>query len=164
MTLRPLLLLLLVLTISLPAAAASPVPAPRRIELRVAGVDARVRPLACGIARLPDGRVYDWRCTDVSNRVLLAHAWGAFHALSRAYDRGVLTRGRILRVTGRDGVVRRYRLRWTRVMTRDFTIRGVSWWERAFGPTVVPSITLVTCRGATSDRRLVVRFELVTAR
>ena len=164
MTLRPLLLLLLVLTISLPAAAASPVPAPRRIELRVAGVDARVRPLACGIARLPDGRVYDWRCTDVSNRVLLAHAWGAFHALSRAYDRGVLTRGRILRVTGRDGVVRRYRLRWTRVMTRDFTIRGVSWWGRAFGPTAVPSITLVTCRGATSNRRLVVRFELVPSR
>lgn len=131
---------------------------PRRIELSAAGINARVHPLRCGIERLPDGRIYDWRCAPSSNRVLLAHAYAAFRPLSRAYDRGALRRGRLLVVTDAHGHRHRYRLAWARVVPSSMVYRGLDAWFWAFTSTARPAMTLITCRGARSQSRLVVRF------
>lgn len=161
---RLLLTCLFTLCVAAPAAAADPVTPdpviPRAMTLPVAGIRARVHRLACGVAVLPGRGIYDWRCADPSNRVLLAHAYAAFRPLSRAYDRGALTRGRSLVI--RDHLGRRvvYRLAYARVVPKSMVYKGRDGWSWAYGPTARPSLTLITCRGARSTHRLVVRFVL----
>ena len=164
-SLRPLLLLMLTLAVCAPVTATDPIAPeriiPRVISLPVARIDARVQRIACGVGVLPGRGVYDWRCADPSNRVLLAHAYAAFAPLSRAYDRGLLTRGRRLYVRDQGGRLRVYRLAWARVVWRSMLYRGRGGIFWAYGETARPSVTLITCRGARSTHRLVVRFVLV---
>lgn len=159
---RHLHLLLLLLALVPSAAYADDTPiVPRGISLAAARIESRVRSLACDVGVLPGRGVYDWGCAPPENRVLLAHAYAAFRPLSRAYDRGQLTRGRLLVVRGTDGKRHRYRLAWARVVPRSMVWRHHDGWEWAYGATSRPSVTLITCRGRHSERRLVVRFVLV---
>ena len=163
---RLLFLLLVVLTTPLPAAGAEPIVespvVPRSIRFPAAGISARVHRIACGVAVLPGRGVYDWRCADPSNRVLLSHAYAGFRPLSRAYDAGRLTRGRPIVVRAADGRRLVYRLAYARVVPRSMVYRGRDGWAWAYGPTPRPSLTLITCRGRFSTHRLVVRFVLAT--
>ncbi|HEV8323837.1 MAG TPA: hypothetical protein VG389_19630, partial [Myxococcota bacterium] len=50
----------------------------------------------CSRSRAPDNYVYRWGCAGSNNVYLMAHAWGKFNPLYRAYYGGRLARGQLL--------------------------------------------------------------------
>ncbi len=121
------------------------------------GISASVAWFPCSRAEEPGNAVYRWGCAGSNNVYLMAHAWGHFNALNRAYYNGALKAGQTAVYADNDGRVHYYRL--------DFLRTGPptaaqSW---AWGAQSRPSMTLQTCIGANSEARLFVRFHEVAA-
>jgi hypothetical protein len=111
-----------------------------------------VQSFPCSRSRPPDAGVYRWGCAGRRNVYLMSHAWSTFRPLHDAYVRGRLRDGLRVWYADRAGRVHRYRVIWWRV-TAPTT--GASWAWAAQGR---PSMTLQTCVGANSQKRLFVRL------
>jgi hypothetical protein len=120
------------------------------------GISASVAWFPCSRAEEPGNAVYRWGCGGSNNVYLMAHAWGHFNALNRAYYNGALKAGQTAVYADNDGRIHYYRL--------DFLRTGPptaaqSWaWAAQPGP----SMTLQTCIGTNSEGRLFVRFHEVS--
>ncbi len=119
------------------------------------GISASVAWFPCSRSEEPGNAVYRWGCAGSNNVYLMAHAWGHFNALNRAYYNGALQVGQTAVYADNDGRIHYYRL--------DFLRTGPptaaqSW---AWAAQSRPSMTLQTCIGANSEGRLFVRFHEV---
>lgn len=115
------------------------------------GVSRAVETFACTRSSPPANRVYRWGCAGTNNVYLFGHAWGVMKPLHDAYVQGRLHAGMTVLYADDAGRVRTYRVTEYRVVTPD----QASW---AIAAQPVPSMTLQTCIGAKSDRRLLVRL------
>jgi len=115
------------------------------------GLSRSVETFACTRSTPPANRVYRWGCAGANNVYLFGHAWGVMKPLHDAYVSGRLKVGMTTVYADGNGRVRTYRVTEIRVVTPDV----VDW---AIAAQAVPSMTLQTCVGANSDRRLLVRL------
>jgi hypothetical protein len=120
------------------------------------GIDRTVHLFPCPRERPPDDFVYAWGCAGANNVYLMGHAHSVFKPLHDAYVRDRLSDD--LRVVYADGsgIFHVYRIAWWRV-TRPTPDAAWAW-----APQDRPSMTLQTCVGRTSERRLMVRLVEVT--
>ena len=116
------------------------------------GISYGVSWFPCSRSRPPDNLVYRWGCAGSNNVYLMAHAWGKFSPLNRAYYSGRLARGQLLIYADNSGRVHRYRLSWWRTYP---PLTTASW---AWASLSRSSATLQTCVGSNSSMRLFVRF------
>jgi hypothetical protein len=116
------------------------------------GISQSVSWFPCSRSRAPDNYVYRWGCAGSNNVYLMAHAWGKFNPLYRAYYSGRLARGQLLVYADNSGRVHRYRLSWWRTYP---PLTSASW---AWASLARSSATLQTCVGPNSSMRLFVRF------
>lgn len=140
-----------------PAPDAVPVPeldpaARNRLVIPSLGIDRPVHPFPCERRRPPGDLVYAWGCAGEGNAYLLGHAHSVFRPLHDAYVEGRLRLGMRAWHAGPDGRLREYRVAWWRVVR---PVAGATW---AWGGQEAPVLTLQTCVGADSERRLVVRL------
>jgi sortase (surface protein transpeptidase) len=106
---------------------------------------------ACGRTSYPANLIYRWGCAGRNNVYLLGHAYGVMKPLHDLYVRGGLRKGMIAVFADSSGRVRSYRVTaWQVVYPTAVT------WAIASQP--VPSMTLQTCVGANSAKRLNVRL------
>jgi sortase (surface protein transpeptidase) len=115
------------------------------------GVSRSVETFACTRSTPPANQVYRWGCAGKNNAYIFGHAWGVMKPLHDAYVSGRLKVGMTAVYADGKGRVRTYRVTEIRVVTPD----KVDW---AIAAQAVPSMTLQTCVGAKSDRRLLVRL------
>lgn len=115
------------------------------------GISRAVETFACTRATPPANRIYRWGCAGKNNLYLFGHAWGVMKPLHDGYVAGRVKIGMIAKYADANGRVRTYRVTEIRVVTPD----QVDW---AIADQSVPSMTLQTCLGATSDHRLLVRL------
>jgi sortase (surface protein transpeptidase) len=115
------------------------------------GVSRSVESFACTRSTPPANRIYRWGCAGKNNVYLFGHAWGVMKPLHDAYVSGNLKLGMKVVYADGDGRVRTYRVTAIKVVTPD----KVDW---AIAAQAKPSMTLQTCVGAKSDRRLLVRL------
>jgi sortase (surface protein transpeptidase) len=115
------------------------------------GVSRSVETFACTRSTPPANQVYRWGCAGQNNAYIFGHAWGVMKPLHDAYVSGRLKVGMTAVYADGKGRVRTYRVTEIRVVTPD----KVDW---AIAAQAVPSMTLQTCVGAKSDRRLLVRL------
>jgi hypothetical protein len=120
------------------------------------GMTRTVYRFGCRGGTLPN-LVMKWTCAGHGNMYLLGHAWGVFDPLRDAYRDGKLRPGQIA-YWRREGVTRRYKVAWVRVVPASFVYRGTPGSAWAWNATSTPSITLQTCWGRTSAYRIVVRL------
>ncbi|HET7828642.1 MAG TPA: sortase [Candidatus Limnocylindrales bacterium] len=120
------------------------------------GMKRTVYRFGCRGGTLPN-KVMKWSCAGHGNMYLLGHAWGVFDPLHDAYRDGKLRRGQIAYWT-REGVTRRYKVAWIRVVPKTFIYRGMAGSQWAWNATNTPAITLQTCWGRTSAYRIIVRL------
>jgi hypothetical protein len=85
----------------------------------------------------------------------MAHAWGWFEPLKRAYYAGTLEPGQLVAYADGDGRTHFYRLDWWKTWR---PLPSASW---AWASQSRSSLTLQTCVGANSELRLFVRFHEV---
>jgi multidrug efflux pump subunit AcrA (membrane-fusion protein) len=132
-------------------AAAAAYSGTNRIWIPSLGVSRGVSSFPCSRSEPPANQVYRWGCAGTNNVYLFGHAWGVMKPLHDAYVAGNLGLG--LKVVYADGKgrVRTYRVTEIRVVTPD----QVDW---AIAAQAKPSMTLQTCVGARSERRLLVRL------
>ena len=78
------------------------------------GISYSVSWFPCSRSRPPDNYVYRWGCAGSNNVYLMAHAWGKFSRLNRAYYNGGLSRGQLRVYADGSGRVHYYRLPWWR--------------------------------------------------
>jgi len=115
------------------------------------GVSRSVEAFACSRSAPPANVIYRWGCAGTNNVYLFGHAWGVMKPLHDAYVAGKLKVGMTAVYADGKGRVRTFRVTEIRVVTPD----KVDW---AIAAQSVPSMTLQTCVGAKSDRRLLVRL------
>jgi sortase (surface protein transpeptidase) len=115
------------------------------------GVSRSVETFACTRSTPPANQVYRWGCAGKNNAYIFGHAWGVMKPLHDAYVSGRLKVGMTAVYADGKGRVRTYRVTEIRVVTPD----KVDW---AIAAQALPSMTLQTCVGAKSDRRLLVRL------
>jgi sortase (surface protein transpeptidase) len=115
------------------------------------GVSRAVESFSCTRSTPPANRIYRWGCAGRNNVYLFGHAWGVMKPLHDAYVSGRLKLGMKVVYADGKGRVRTYRVTAIRVVTPD----KVDW---AIAAQSKPSMTLQTCVGANSDRRLLVRL------
>jgi sortase (surface protein transpeptidase) len=118
------------------------------------GMSRAVSGFACSRSTPPANQVYRWGCAGRNNVYLFGHAWGVMKPLHDAYVSGRLHKGMAVVYADGSGRVRTYRVTELRVVTPDQTA-----WAIAAQP--VPSMTLQTCVGANSEKRLLVRLVAV---
>ncbi len=116
------------------------------------GINHSVSWFPCSRSRAPDNYVYRWGCAGWNNVYLMAHAWGKFKPLNRAYYSGRLAKGQLLVYADSRGGVHYYRLEWWRTYP---PLTTAAW---AWAPQLRSSATLQTCVGPNSELRLFVRF------
>jgi hypothetical protein len=127
------------------------------LSLPVAGgLTEKVYDWGCRGGRIPD-IVLRWDCAGSRNTYLLGHAASVFDPVADAYRSGRLKAGKLATWT-RDGVTRTFKVRWVRLVRQDYVWKGRTGDEWAWNATNQESITLQTCWGADSDRRLIVRM------
>ena len=142
-------------------AQADTLPALGRFSFPVAdGLEERVYDWGCRGGTVPD-LVVRWDCAGNRNTYLLGHAASVFNPVTDAYREGRLVPGKLATWT-RDGVTRTFRVAWVRLVGSDYVWKGRPGHQWAWNATRRVAITLQTCWGATSDRRLIVRLVLVT--
>ncbi|MEW5990659.1 MAG: sortase [Chloroflexota bacterium] len=115
------------------------------------GVSRSVETFACTRSTPPANRIYRWGCAGTNNVYIFGHAWGVMKPLHDAYVSGEVKVGMTAVYADGKGRVRTYRVTEIRVVTPD----KVDW---AIAAQAVPSMTLQTCVGANSERRLLVRL------
>ena len=115
------------------------------------GLSRSVETFACTRKTPPANRVYRWGCAGKNNVYLFGHAWGVMKPLHDGYVAGRVKIGMVAKFADATGVVRTYRVTAIRIVTPD----QVAW---AIASQPVASMTLQTCIGANSDRRLLVRL------
>ena len=115
------------------------------------GLSRSVETFACTRKTPPANRVYRWGCAGENNVYLFGHAWGVMKPLHDGYVAGRVKIGMVAKFADATGKVRTYRVTAIRVVTPD----QVAW---AIASQPVASMTLQTCLGANSDRRLLVRL------
>ena len=121
-----------------------------RFSFAALGIYQSVYPFPCSRAKAPGNVVYRWGCAGENNVYLLAHNYGKFYPLYRAYYAGKLTRGLIATYVDGKGKAHRFRLAWYRVVAPDGDVGF------AYAALSRSSLTLQTC--VRNNRRLVVRF------
>jgi len=119
------------------------------------GITQSVAWFPCSRSRAPDNLVYRWGCAGSNNVYLMAHAWGKFHALNRAYYNHTLKSGQLVVYGDANGRIHYYRLDWWKT-ARPTTSASWAWAAQSRS-----SLTLQTCVGANSEYRLFVRFHEV---
>lgn len=115
------------------------------------GVSRSVSSFACSRSKPPANYMYRWGCAGKNNVYLFGHAWGVMKPLHDAYTSGRLKKGMKVVYADGNGRVRTYSVTEIRVVTPD----QVSW---AIAAQSKPSMTLQTCVGANSEKRLLVRL------
>lgn len=115
------------------------------------GMSRSVETFACTRKTPPANRVYRWGCAGKNNIYLFGHAWGVMKPLHDGYVAGRVKIGMVAKFADATGKVRTYRVTAIRIVTPD----QVDW---AIASQPVTSMTLQTCIGAKSDRRLLVRL------
>jgi hypothetical protein len=115
------------------------------------GVSRSVSWFACTRSTPPANRIYRWGCAGRNNVYLFGHAWGVMKPVHDAYVAGKLKKGMVVVYADGNGRVRKYRVTEIRVVTPD----KVDW---AIAAQSKPSMTLQTCLGANSEKRLLVRL------
>ncbi len=118
------------------------------------GINRSVAFFSCTSSAYPGDVVYRWGCAGSNNIYLFGHAHSVFKPLHDAYVRGALQKGMQVIYADGAGTVSTYALRWWKVTTPD---KG----EFAYAAQGMPSLTLQTCVGATSQYRLIVRLTKV---
>ena len=106
---------------------------------------------ACSRTTRPANLIYRWGCAGRNNVYLLGHAYGVMKPLHDLYVRGGLKVGMIAVYADSSGRVRKYRVTAWQVVYPEV----VDW---AIAAQPVPSMTLQTCVGANSEKRLDVRL------
>ena len=120
------------------------------------GMSRSVAGFPCSRSTPPGHLVYRWGCAGRNNVYLLGHASSVFRPLHNAYVSGRLHVGLRVMYADASGTVRTYAVRSWRVMAPD---GDVAW---AIAAQSVPSMTIQTCVGSNSERRLVVRLVQVS--
>jgi sortase (surface protein transpeptidase) len=115
------------------------------------GVSRSVSSFACTRSEPPANHVYRWGCAGKNNVYLFGHAWGVMKPLHDAYYSGALKKGMVVVYADGNGRVRSYKVTEIRIVTPD----KVDW---AIAAQATPSMTLQTCIGPLSDKRLLVRL------
>jgi sortase (surface protein transpeptidase) len=115
------------------------------------GMSRSVSGFACSRSTPPANKVYRWGCAGKNNVYLFGHAWGVMKPLHDGYLNGKVKKGMKVVFADAKGHVHTYRVTEIRVVTPD----QVSW---AIAAQKVPSMTLQTCLGANSEKRLLVRL------
>jgi hypothetical protein len=105
----------------------------------------------CSRSKAPGNVVYRWGCAGANNVYLMAHDFGKFYPLYKAWKNGRLRKGMLAVYADPKGRVHYYRLSFYRVVAPD---GDVGW---AYGSTSRSALTLQTCVSGGS-KRLVVRF------
>ena len=127
-----------------------------RIVVIELGIDKRVHFFPCDRAEPPGNVVYRWGCAGGNNVYLMGHAANVFGGLNRAYYNGRLKVGLKVYYADSRGRVRAYAVRWWRVV---YPTPDAAWAWASLGR---PSMTLQTCIGARSEKRLMVRLVQVS--
>lgn len=115
------------------------------------GVSRGVSAFPCSRSEPPANRIYRWGCAGKNNVYLFGHAWGVMKPLHDAYVSGRLKLGMKVVYADGNGRVRTYRVTEIRVVSPT----QVDW---AIAAQSRPSMTLQTCVGANSEKRLLVRL------
>lgn len=115
------------------------------------GLSRSVETFACTRKTPPANRVYRWGCAGKNNIYLFGHAWGVMKPFHDGYLAGRVKVGMVAKFADATGTVRTYRVTAIRIVTP-----GLVAWAIASQP--VASMTIQTCIGARSDRRLLVRL------
>jgi hypothetical protein len=115
------------------------------------GINQNVYSFPCSRSRAPGNVVYRWGCAGSNNVYLMAHDFGKFYPLYRAYKNGRLKKGMLAAYAGPNGRTHYYRLSFYRVVRPD---GDVGW---AYASTSRSALTLQTCVSG-GKMRLVVRF------
>jgi sortase (surface protein transpeptidase) len=115
------------------------------------GVSRNVSSFACTRSEPPANQVYRWGCAGTNNVYLFGHAWGVMKPLHDAYYSGALKKGMVVVYADGKGRVRTYKVTEWRVVTPDQTSWAIAAQSKA-------SMTLQTCLGARSEKRLLVRL------
>jgi len=115
------------------------------------GINQNVYSFPCSRSKAPGNVVYRWGCAGSNNASLMAHDFGKFYPLYRAYRNGRLHKGMLAAYAGPNGRTHYYRLAFYRVVRPD---GDVGW---AYSSTSRSALTLQTCVSG-GKMRLVVRF------
>ena len=116
------------------------------------GIDKKVYAFACSRSEYPGNVVYRWGCGGHNNVYLFGHAANVFAGLNRAYSNGSLKPGLKVYYADGNGTVRTYAVRWWKVV---YPTPDAAW---AWASLSRPSMTLQTCVGKNSEKRLMVRL------
>ncbi len=115
------------------------------------GINQAVYWFPCSRSQGPGNVVYRWGCAGANNVYLMAHDFGKFYPLYRAYRNGRLHKGMLAVYAGPNGHTHYYRLSFYRVVAPD---GDVGW---AYASQSRSALTLQTCVSG-GKMRLVVRF------
>jgi hypothetical protein len=120
------------------------------------GIDKPVYSFPCTRSEYPGNVVYRWGCAGRNNVYLFGHAANVFAGLNRAYYAGTLKPGIKVHYADASGKVRTYSVRWWKVV---YPTPDEDW---AWASLARPSMTLQTCVGKNSEKRLMVRLVQVS--
>lgn len=115
------------------------------------GINQGVYWFPCSRSQGPGNVVYRWGCAGSNNVYLMAHDFGKFYPLYRAYRNGRLHKGMLAVYAGPGGHTHYYRLSFYKVVAPD---GDVGW---AYASQSRSALTLQTCVSG-GKMRLVVRF------
>ena len=115
------------------------------------GINQNVYSFPCSRSKAPGNVVYRWGCAGSNNVYLMAHDFGKFYPLYRAYKSGRLKKGMLAAYAGPNGRTHYYRLSFYKVVAPD---GDVGW---AYASQSRSALTLQTCVSG-GKMRLVVRF------
>lgn len=115
------------------------------------GINQNVYSFPCSRSKSPGNVVYRWGCAGSNNVYLMAHDFGKFYPLYRAYKSGRLKKGMLAVYAGPNGRTHYYRLSFYKVVAPD---GDVGW---AYASQSRSALTLQTCVSG-GKMRLVVRF------
>jgi hypothetical protein len=115
------------------------------------GINQSVYSFPCSRSKAPGNVVYRWGCAGSNNVYLMAHDFGKFYPLYKAYRSGRLKKGMLAVYAGPNGRTHYYRLSFYKVVAPD---GDVGW---AYASTSRSALTLQTCVSG-GKKRLVVRF------
>ena len=133
-------------------AAASSYTGQNRFWFPKLGISQRVYEFPCSRSETPGDVVYRWGCAGENNVYLLAHNFGKFYPLYKAYYAGTLDRGLVAIYADPQGEVHYFELAWYKVVPPDGDVGF------AYAAQSQSSLSMQTCVGDDGELRLVVRF------
>lgn len=116
------------------------------------GINQKVYEFPCSRSEAPGDVVYRWGCAGENNVYLLAHNFGKFHPLYKAYYAGTLDKGLLAIYADPQGDVHYFELAWYKVVAPDGDVGF------AYAAQSQSSLSMQTCVGDDGELRLVVRF------